>query len=240
MKKLLVFLSFILFISCQITETITLNSDGSGNIEVYSRRDENSFMQGRNSSLSSEKFRDTTFFFHDYITKYQDTFVRYSKSDQELFQKHANVKMQIKVDPVQMENFNYVWYDFKKIEEIPNVYESLILANSLRENHVIQRKSYEIKYTFDGTIFKRFLVINNQEKFDKDKIEFEERKNTYSKYKVQSYTLNYNFPKRIKSVSNSNAVISADRKSFILEFRISDCFQNPHITELEVVLESND
>lgn len=238
MKKLLAFLLFIFLTSCQVTETININPDGSGNIEVYSRRDENSFIQIGNSSLSSEKFRDTTFVFQDYIIRYHDTFVRYSKSDQELFQKHANVKVQIKVDPVQMENFNIVSYDFKKIEEMPNVYESLLLANSLKENHVINKRSYEIKYTFDGVIFKRHLAINDSVKFEKDKIEFEETRKRLIKNKIaQSYTLHYFFPRKIKSISNQKAILDSDKRSLKLEFQFSDFLENPECTNLEVVLE---
>lgn len=241
MKYISVFLILISFASCQITETINLNSDGSGTIEYYNLRDENSFQQLGRQDLRYEKFRDTIFTFQDYITKYHETFVRFSKVDQALFTEHANVKMHIKVDPIQMENFNRVWVDFKKIDEVPYVYESLGLANSLKENYPIHRKNYKIKYSFDGVIFKRSLQIMDQENFEKDKKEWEERKKIYSKYKlVQSYILNYHFPRKIKSVSNEKAILSSDKKSLTVEFQLSDCLQNPQITNLEVVLEPKD
>lgn len=241
MKYIFAFLILLSFSSCQITETINLNSDGSGNIEYYNLRDENSFAQLGRQDLRYEKFRDTIFTFQDYITKYQDTFVRFNKADQALFTEHANVKMHIKTDPVQMENFNKVSLDFKKIDAIPDIYESLGLANSLKENYPIHRKSYQIKCTFDGTVFKRVFTITDPEKFEKDKKEMEEREKIYSKYKiVQSYTLKYFFPKKIKSVSNEKAILSSDRKSLILEVQLSDCLKNPEITNLEVILESKD
>ena len=66
----------------------------------------------------------------------------------------------------------------------------------------------------------------------------EERKKMYAKYKLaQSYTLKYHFPGKIKSVSNEKAVISSDKKTMTLEFQLSDCLQNPEMTNLEVVLE---
>lgn len=238
MKCITAFLILISCTSCQITETMTLHPDGSGDIEVFTLRDENSFNQLGRQDLKYEKFTDTTFTFQDYIAKYQETFLRFSKADQALFTEHANVKMHIKLDPVQMENFNKVAVDFKKIEEIPNVYESLGLANSLKENYPIYRKSYKIKYSFDGVVFKRFLLITDQKEFEKDKKEMEERVKVYSKYKVtQSYILKYHFPKKIKSVSNEKAIINADQKSLTLEFQLSDCVQNPELTNLEVVLE---
>ncbi|MFD2941277.1 hypothetical protein [Flavobacterium notoginsengisoli] len=238
MKYLLIALLLILMSSCQITETITINSDGSGNIDVYILRDENSISQLGIQNFDSEKFRDTIFSFQDYITEYQETFVRFNKTDQNLFREHANVKMHIKEDPIQMENFNRVSVDFKKIEEIPNVYESLGLANSLKENYPIRRKSYKIQYSFDGVIFRRSLLIMDQEKFEKEKKEMEEEEKIYSKYKLtQSYILKYHFPKMIKSVSNPKAIINSDKKSLTLEFKLSDCLRNLEMTNLEVVLE---
>lgn len=234
--------SFILLIllttSCHITETIIMNPDGSGTIEIYSLRDENSVQQMGRNNFGFEKFRDTTFSFRDYIAKYQETFVKFNKADQAIFQEHANVKMQIKVDPVLMENFNKVSFDFKKLEEIPDVYESLDLANSLKQNYPVETNFYKIKYSFDGSIFKRNIIITNQEKFDQEKKELTERQKMLSKYKVlQLYTLQYHFPRKIKSVSNEKAIFSADKKSLTLEFQLLDCLQNPELTNLEVVLE---
>ncbi|WP_431244311.1 hypothetical protein ACQ9BO_08185 [Flavobacterium sp. P21] len=238
MKYLSAFLLFCILTSCQITETININPDGSGNIEVYSLQDENSMVQIGRQNFSSERFIDTTFVFRDYIKKYQETFVKFLKEDQLIFQEHANVKMQIKVDPIQVEHFNIVSSDFKKIEEVPNLYESLSLANSLKENFPIARKSYKINYRFDGTTFKRGVIILDQEKFEEDKKMVDQRKKWYAKYKViQSYTLHYTFPRKIKSVSNEKAILSEDKKSLSLEFQLSDCLQNPEMTNLEVVLE---
>lgn len=238
MKFISAFLLLILLTSCTITETIIINPDGTGNIEVYSLRDENSVMQLGKNSPSSEKFIDTIFVFKDYITKYQETFVRFSKSDQALFQEHSNVKMHVKMDPIQMENFNIVSCDFKKIEEVPNVYESLRLASCLKENYTIVKPFYKIKYSFDGVTFRRNLIITDQEKFDERMKEVQDKKKMFSNFKLkQSYVLNYYFPRKIKSVSNEKAVISADRKSLSLEFQLSDCVQNPELTNLEVILE---
>ncbi|MDQ6472420.1 hypothetical protein RB619_17385 [Flavobacterium sp. LHD-80] len=241
MKKLQAFIFIILLTSCQVTETININPDGSGNIEVYNLQDENSMVQIGRRNFSAERFVDTTFVFRDYIKKYQETFVKFLKVDQAIFQEHANVKMQIKVDPIQVEHFNIVSSDFKKIEEVPNLYESLRLANSLKENFPIARRAYKINYRFDGTTFQRKVVIVDQEKFEEDKKMVDQRKKWYAKYKViQSYTLHYIFPRKIKSVSNEKAILSEDKKSLTLEFQISDCYQNFESTDLEVVLEQKD
>jgi 3-dehydroquinate synthetase len=53
---------------------------------------------------------------------------------------------------------------------------------------------------------------------------------------IQTYQLNYNF-RKIKSVSNNAATISADKKSMTISFPLNECIANPEITQLEVVLE---
>ena len=54
---------------------------------------------------------------------------------------------------------------------------------------------------------------------------------------VQTYVIKYHFPRKIKSVSNPNALISADHKSLELKFVILDFLKDPVSTNLEVVLE---
>lgn len=239
MKYISILILLILFTSCHLTETITLNEDGSGHIELSHIRDENSIDQlGRPENPKPEKFRDTMFVFQDYINMYHKNFVKFSKSDQEILLKHANVKLRIKVDPVHREHFYFTTFDFKKVEEIPDLIETFSLSNSLKENNKLINQFFKIKYVFDGSTFKREVTIVDQEKFDRLKVQYEYRERALHNPKLaQSYTLQYNFPRKIKWFSNSNAIISSDKKSLTLEFRLVDCFENPDITSLEVVLE---
>ena len=76
--------------------------------------------------------------------------------------------------------------------------------------------------------------MEQKKEFDK----IEKLKAEYKGYKlVNNYVLNYNFPRKIKAVSNPLAKISTDRKSLSLQFLLTDCLQNPLSTNLEVVLE---
>ena len=63
MNYIKAFLLLLLVSSCQITETIKINPDGSGSIEVFQLRDENSYMQLGRPLSGSEKFTDTLFVF---------------------------------------------------------------------------------------------------------------------------------------------------------------------------------
>ena len=56
-------------------------------------------------------------------------------------------------------------------------------------------------------------------------------------FEASNYKLNYHFKKRIKSVSNENAVISEDRMSVALDVPFMASLKDPEILNIEVVLE---
>ena len=51
------------------------------------------------------------------------------------------------------------------------------------------------------------------------------------------YTLKYHFPKAVKSVSNPDALFSADRKTITVEYPFTDYSENPEKLNLNVVFE---
>lgn len=231
----------ILLTSCQITETINLNPDGSGSIEAVLLRDENSYMQLMGDKyFKEEEFLDTTFVFKDYIKKYKETFSKYSPQDQKILEKYSNVKLHLKKSSFEKEFRDVFLLDFNNLSEIPDLYKSQFFADDLKNNYVLnaEKHYYKTEYTFDGTVFKRKVSITNQAEFEKTKEEFKKQESVYKGPNlVKTYILKYHFPREIKSVSNEKAVISSDKKMMTLEFSILDCLLNPEMTSLEVILE---
>ena len=230
--------------SCQITETIKINPDGSGNIEIVELRDENSHMQLVGEAYSREEvFEDTTYVFQGFITKYKETFLKYTPAEQQLFKKYSNVKVHIKKSSFEKEFRNTATLDFNKVSDIPNLYRTQLYASDIQNNYALtaEKHYYEIEYSFDGKVFNRLVSITDQEQLQKEKDRFNSIDARYASLKpTQSYILRYQFPNKIKSVSNQKAIISSDKKTMTLEFQLSDCLQNPEITNLEVVLEQKD
>lgn len=241
MKKILAFLSFILITSCQITETIHLNSDGSGDIVSEQFREENSYMQLAGESYGSENiFQDTTYVFNAYIEKYKETFLKYTPEEQKLFQTYANVKVHLKKSSFEKEFRNTFSLHFNKVSEIPDLYKTEDYADDLENNYALTAEThyYKISYDFEGKIFKRSVSIINAEELQKAKDGYKNYESKYGNLKLtQFYTLQYHFPQKIKSVSNEKAVVSSDKKSLTLEFKLSDCLRDPEMTNLEVILE---
>jgi hypothetical protein len=227
--------------SCQITETIHLNQDGTGKIETESLRDEHSYMQlaGENYT-KEEKFEDTTYVFKDFIAKYSETFLKLPAFEKAIFQKYATVNVHIKKSSYEKEFRTKINQNFDKIEEVPDLYKTQEYADDLEHNYALTAEEhyYKVSYSFDGNLFKRTVRITDEVELKKQQDKISELKTRVSNFKInQPYVLKYHFPRKIKSVSNANAKISEDKKSLELQFLIADCLVNPESTNLEVVLE---
>jgi hypothetical protein len=227
--------------SCQITETIHLNEDGSGKIETESLRDEQSYMQltGENYS-KEEKFEDTTYVFKDFITKYAETFSKLPTFEKAIFQKYANVNVHIKKSSYEKEFRTKIRQEFDKISAVPDLYKTQEYADDLEHNYALTAEEhyYSVSYAFDGSLFKRIVRISDEVELKKQQDKISAMKTRVSNFKInQPYVLKYHFPRKIKSVSNVNAKISEDKKSLELQFLIADCLVNPESTNLEVILE---
>jgi hypothetical protein len=241
MKIYFFLLVLVLTASCQVTETLHLNPDGSGSIEVTDLRDENSYMQLAKEEYSKENiFKDTTYVFTDYFKKYVETFDRTPKEDQNVYLRYSDVKVHIKKSSYEKEFRTTVSQNFKKATDIVDLYKAEDYADNIKKNYALSAEEhyYKVSYDYVGNRFNRTVKITDSIQLKKEFDKVEKYKTHYKGYKlVQSYVLNYHFPRKIQSVSNSLAKISDDHKSLSLQFLLTDCFQNPENTNLEVVLE---
>jgi hypothetical protein len=241
MKHAFLLLLLILLTSCELTETVHINPDNSGTVEFDSHRNENSYMQIAGEEYSKETvFKDTTYVFQEYIDKYNANFIRYTPEEQALFNTFKNVKVHLKKSAFDKEFRTTISQVFKKLEDIADLSKTENYADDIKYNYALTAEEhyYNIGYTLKGNYFNRIVTITDENILQKEKDKLEEYKKRLASFKlVQSYTLKYHFPRKIKSVSNSNAVISADKKSLELRFFIVDFLQSPESTNLEVVLE---
>jgi hypothetical protein len=241
MKRYFFLALIFLTISCQVTETLQLNPDGSGTIEVVNLRDEHSYMQIAKENYSKEDiFKDTTYVFGDYIKKHQETFSRTPIADQKVFLTYSDVKVHRKASSYDKEFRATYTQNFHKVSDIVDLSKTDHYLDDIKKNYALSAEEhyYKVCYDYTGNRFNRIVTIIDtlEQKKEFDKIE--SLKAEYKGYKlVQNYILNYHFPRKIQSVSNSLAKISNDHKSLSLQFPLSDCLQNPLSTNLEVILE---
>lgn len=240
-KFFYVFAAVLLLSSCQVSEQITINEDGSGTIIMSEFRQELSYMRLVGEQYDKEDFyKDHTYFFSDYIDKYNYNFVKYTSLEQALFTKYKEVKVHVKKSSFDKEYKTTYVHGFNKVENIPDLYKTEDYADDLENNYALtaEKHYYGVRYTYNNFVFKRVVMITDVEEQNKQKVAMESAKAKYGNLGfIQTYQLNYNFPGKIKSVSNAAAKISEDKKSLVIIFPLSDCIANPEITQLEVVLE---
>lgn len=241
MKKIFVIFIVIVIQSCQVTEIIHLNPDGSGSILVEQLRDEQSYqlVAGENYS-KEEKFEDTTYVFQDYANKYGETFSKLTPFEKSVYEKHFPVKVKIKKSSFEKEFRTQLSQQFKTISEVADLYKTEDYADNIQNNYALsaEKHYYSVRFTFDGTRFNRIVKITNPEELKKQQEELSEAKNRLAGFPLkQSFELRYYFPKPIQSVSNTKAIISDDKKSLVLTFSLVEAVTNPESTNLEVVLD---
>lgn len=240
-KFLYIFAVVVLLSSCQVSEQLTINEDGSGIIVMSEFRNEPSYMKLVGEHYGKEDFyQDKTYAFSEYLDKYNLNFVKYTSLEQALFAKYKEVVVHIKKSSFDKEYKTTFTHSFIKVEDIPDLYKTEDYADDLENNYALtaEKHYYSVSYRFDNSVFKRIVTVTNQEEQNVQKTEMDAAKAKYFKLGfVQEYQLNYSFPRKIKSVSNALAKISEDKKSLVIKFPLSDCISNPEITQLEVVLE---
>jgi hypothetical protein len=234
-------LIFLIVISCQVTETMRLNPDGSGSIEVVNLRVENSYMQLAKEEYVKENFyKDTTYIFKDYFTKYAQTFSRTSTEDQNSYLKYTDVQVHIKNSSSEKEFRTVISQKFKNAADIVDLYKAEDYADNIKNNYALSAEEhyYKVSYSYVGNRFTRTVKITDSIFLKRDYDQIEKYKTYYKGMKlIQSYVLDYHFPKKIQSFSNSQAKISEDKKSLSIQFLLTDCLQDPAITNLAVILE---
>ena len=232
---------FLTLVGCQMSETLYFNSDGSGTIETASLRDEQSYMKLKLGNYNNEEvFYDTTFVVKDIIAKHAVTFDRISEADKAVFSKYNAVEVAIKNSSYEKVFQTTISQKFASASQIVDLYKTTEYVSDIRNNYALSAEEhyYEVSYSFDGTTFNRKVIITDTIELKKQQTRIDTLAIKYGKLDLtQSYRLDYHFPRRIKSVSNPEVVYCGDRKSFILDFRISDCLKNPESTSLTVILD---
>jgi hypothetical protein len=208
---------------------------------VEEMREEQSYqlIAGENYS-KEEKFEDTTYVFQDYVQKYAETFAKLTPFEKSVYEKHFPVEVKIKKSSYEKEFRTQLSQQFKTISEVADLYKTEDYADNIQNNYALSAEEhyYSVVFSFDGTRFNRIVKITDPVELKKQQDELATVKERIAKFPLkQSFELRYYFPKPIQSVSNTKAVISTDKKSFVLTLSLVEVVTNPELTNLEVVLE---
>lgn len=242
MKIRLYFLALasLFFTSCQISENIHMNEDGSGKLSFDI--DASGVMAMAGEEMKSEKNMDSTFTFKELLATKKDSIAKLPAEEQARLKKMENVSVNMKMNSESKQFLISMFMDFKSANELLDLMQGV---NSMKPkqgaddpNNPLSKmgdpSNTDLKFEFNGTNFKRTVKV-------KDKTLLAAAKDTTGMTAMMfggsSYTLKYHFPRKIKSVTNPAALFSDDRKTVTVEYPFTQYIDDPEKLNLEVVLE---
>lgn len=245
MQTFLKFLSIILIIisivSCQFTEKINLNNDGSGTYTL--NMDMGAMMEamqkmGDSTDIEDPEVFDTIINFNDFLIEKKDSIAQLPKEEQEKLQSLKDMKLHVATDESKGLFLMDFTFDFKNLNELKDLQDKISKGSSINENKNEEApvSPTDVRFSFDGKKFERKVI-------EKDLTE--EQKEAYKKSMEQTssymdemtYSLEYHFPKPIKSSSYKNAKFSADRKTLYIDTSLKTITENPKFLSFTVILE---
>lgn len=237
--------------SCQFSETIYVNEDGSGHVDFSMDASEMmemiSQMGDGQATNGMDKAMDSTLVFKDFIREKKDSIASLSAEDQQKIKALEDFIMKIKMDPDTNEMQFNLSRDFDRASELQDMFKAMNSFSNLQGQGGAPANSSsspfssmgsegttEVNYAFDGTVFKRSAKIIDEEAHQTmiDSLGQAEMMFGASKYKI-----NYHFPRAVKSFSEEGAMYSEDRKTVTYEVGFMEVLKNPKLLEFEVVLE---
>ena len=231
------------FVSCQFTETMVINEDGSGTMTVEVNLNEMMAFGGSAMADTLAVKMDTIVNIKQFLEEKRDSISKLSASEQQKLKKLENFNIHMKMDSETSEMVYDISTNFKDVGEANDMLNGLEAAGNLMPNpdsNTEVKKEEDspeligVNYSFKKDIFKRDAYI-------KDKVMHQKQMDSLKQAEAfmggSKYTLKYTFPKKIKKTSNPEATFSADGKTVTIQQPFIEYFKNPDLLDLEIELE---
>jgi hypothetical protein len=245
--KLLSF-SFLLstLTSCTFTENITINDNGTGKFSVD--MDGSSLMAMAGDQMSQQmgaeakKEIDSSFTFKQLFEAKKDSIAKLSPEIQKELKKLENFVVNTKMSSEKKEFLMTLSTDFKNVNEMQDILQTLSTLQKLEGGAATSpfgsnfgNNNSKLSYTYDGKKFSRKAVIDTKKGAEKAKDSAPDMSKMI--FASSNYILKYHFPKKIKKVSNPNALFSEDRKTITIQYPFTDYMENPDKLNFDVEFE---
>ena len=265
-KYLLSVFSLLFLSSCSFTEEITFNPDGSGEFimsyDMSTMLTALQEMEGKEKNPNKEMDApvDSVLYYNDLIIGKEDSIAKLPKEEQEKLAKLKDIILKIKMNEATNEMVFGFGSTFKSIEDLPNALERINSAKSVNNSDNPQYekmsssaigKSSEsalenVTFTFKNNVFSRIYTAPvDIEAKEEEKTTIEEVNSEIAEmgeefkeaFELMSYNIVYHFPKKIKSTTQKDAIISEDGKTLTLKLKFLELIEKPEISSLNVILE---
>jgi len=232
----------IMIISCQFTETMILNEDGSGSMAIEIDMGEMMAFGGMSADTAVVKM-DTIISMKEVLEEKKDSIAQLSNDEQEQLQKMENYNIRMIMDSETSELLMNLSEDFKNVNEVNDFIDGFgktsgFMPNMGNDISLNQDDSSSditgVKYSYKKGKFKRDAFIKDKEKH---RAQVDSLKSAESWMSGMKYTLKYTFPRKIVKSSIDDATYSLDGKTIEVTRGIIAYLKDPDVLDLEVELE---
>ena len=227
--------------SCNFTEEIHLNENGSGKLSIKFDGSDMMEMGGEEFAQTEEEAVDSIISFKDLLEEKKDSIAQLSPEEQAKLKKLEPFNLRMVMDPEKKEMLFDMFSDFKDISEMNDAFNTFQEASTMGPNNKQAagpmpdtEPATEVNYSFNKNKFTRKAIIVNEELFQQ---KLDSMQGAEMFLSGSTYTLKYHFPKKVKSTTAEGATFSVDGKTMIYEVDFLDLMKNPSLLDLEVELE---
>ena len=228
-------------VSCQFTETMILQEDGSGRMNLSADLSEMMAFGGEMASDSTFAKQDTVIAFKDLFEAKKDSIAQLPMDEQKRLKSMENYKLHLVTNPETSTMVVDVFTDFKNVSEANELMKGFEQSQSIMPGSTSSNDTNEkepevigVSYSFSKGKFKRDAYIKDKEAHQK---QIDSLKNAEAFMSGISYKLKYTFPRKIKKASAEDATFSLDGKTLELEKGFVEYLKNPDVLDIEVELE---
>ncbi|HPF12270.1 MAG TPA: hypothetical protein PKW08_06815 [Flavobacteriaceae bacterium] len=246
MKKILLLLMMLgLLSSCQFSETLVLNEDGTGRMAISMDMSEMMAFGGASNDSTFTK-QDTIIAFKDIFEERKDSIANLPKKEQEKLKAMEQYQAHIFSNPETQELVMDVFVDFKDISEANDLMQGFgqttqFIPGSGSGNNSSEGSTEEsepqiigVSYSFKKGKFKRDAFILDE---TLHKNQLDSLKQAESFMSGITYQIKYTFPRKIKKTNIEDATFSMDGKTMQFQRSFMEYFKNPDVLDVEVELE---
>ncbi|MFH6963767.1 hypothetical protein ACHRVK_15320 [Flavobacterium plurextorum] len=244
--KLLSFSFLLAFLtSCTFTESIYINDNGTGKFSVD--MDGSALMEmagdqiGNQMGADAKKDIDSSFTFKQLFEEKKDSIAKLSPEVQKELKKLESFAVHTKMNSEKKQFLMTLSTDFKNVNELQDILQTANVLQKLEGGagasplgNGIGNNNSVLTYTYDAKKFTRKAIIDPKKVAEVVKDSTGMSKMMFAS---STYVVKYHFPKKIKKVSNPNALFSEDRKTITIQYPFTDYMENPDKLNFEVEFE---
>jgi len=259
MKNIIILsIIFLSFLSCQVTEEMMLNKDGSGEYRigidmsatlktVNSMKGEMDSLKLRDQKQKLSKKIDSFIPITDFLSKAKDS-IELTKEEEKVLKEMKDLSVHINIDEeAGIMKVEYI-YPYKKVSQLNNFFQNLKTINAIEKRYkgkdqndikkdgdvIGELSKFKINYSFRNKVFKRKTQIEETNEKDDEKT----NNNADKLSEMFQYQIIYHFPSPIKEVNyEGEATMSIDRKTLFINVPLDKFDKNRELLNFEIILE---